>query len=128
MSQKLDKYILDHTNVEFLWGSNDCCTFASDWVEEKSGVNPLKELGHHGKYKTYKGALKLLKKLGGMEKVVSAKLTEIPVAFAQVGDVVCGDLDYGDTMGICIGVGSLFLGEESLVTRPTLDMKKAWRV
>jgi len=127
--EKLNRYVQQHKDSEFIWGTNDCCTFASDWVAEVSGINPLEDLGHYGKYTTAKEAKKLLKKLGGVKKIVDKVMgSKIPVSFAGSGDLVCGELGHGDTLGICIGTDSVFLGEESLVIKRTLTMKQAWRV
>jgi len=49
-------------------------------------------------------------------------------AFAHTGDLVCGDIGHGNTLGICLGIDSVFLGTDSLVIKRTLEMKKSWRV
>ncbi len=127
-AETLAEYLQKHKGVEFVWGSNDCCTFASNWVEELTGVNPLISIGHYGKYKTLKGAATILKNLGGLSKVLDENLgNNIHPAYAKVGDIVMGDLDGGETLGICIGIECMFLGEKGVVRKRTLDMLKAWR-
>ena len=125
----LENYLMSYEKSKFVWGKNDCCTFASNWVEEVSKVNPLKELGFYGKYKTAGKAVKILDKLGGLEKVLTKALGEsIHTAYAVLGDVVMGDLDHGETMGICMGSSCIFLSEEGITTEPTYTMKKVWRI
>jgi len=127
--EKLENYINKCNSRKFVWGDNDCCTFASNWVEELTGANPLEELGYYGKYTTREDAEKLLELLGGVEEIVDGKLGDSTIpAFAIAGDLVCGDLDHGETLGICLGVESAFLGTHRIITRKTLDMKKIWRV
>jgi len=125
----LNIYIEEHKNKPFVWGSNDCCTFASNWVERLKGVNPLEELGHYGTYFTEEEAILLLKKLGGVIRIVNKSLgIASGPALAHPGDLVCGDMGYGNTLGICLGSECVFLGQDDLITGRTLEMKKAWRI
>src|SRR5687768_18469658 len=87
----------------FEWGSRDCSLFAADAVLCITGADPAKSL--RGKYKTEKGAARILKRRGGLEKVAANlaadnRMEEIPPLLAQRGDVVLIDSPLGDALGI----------------------------
>lgn len=130
---KLSAFIESRRGTPFKWGENDCCLFACDAIAVLTGIDPAAK-SFRGKYTTALGAGRLLKKSGGVEGVAAKQcqkhgFDEVPVAFAQRGDVVLIDLPgIGDTLGICTGVSSVFPGEEGLVENPTLLCRKAWRI
>ena len=121
----LDIYLAKHHKKVFKWGSNDCCTFSCDWVEEVTGRD-IKQFT--GEYSTEEEAKALLEEFGGRDKAEKLFGREVHPAMAQYGDIVCGDVGYGDAFGICIGMQSVFLGIKTLVYKNTLHMKRAWRV
>lgn len=52
----------------FDWGTFDCCTFAFDWVQLITGVDPMQQF--RGKYSTALTASRALKKIGAGKSVV----------------------------------------------------------
>lgn len=111
----------------FVWGENDCFTFAADCVFAITGEDKMAK--RRGKYKTELGANKMLKRVGGVEAAITSELGEpMAPAFAQRGDVVYFVGAMGETAGVCIG---------RMIASPTLTgvgftsmqlAKKAWRV
>jgi hypothetical protein len=98
-----------HTKLPFEYGKNDCFTFPMDCVKAMTGVDPFK--AQRGKYKTLKGAYKLLKegKCKNVGDAFAARFPEIPVAMAGRGDigVVPGD---GFMSGVVV-VGTSAIGK-----------------
>lgn len=127
MIEKLNLYINKHSGTEFVWGINDCCTFASNWVEVCLGKNPLKDIEFYGKYSTKIEAKKILVGLGGIHEVLNNALGDsIHPVKAKAGDIVMGELDEGKTLGICLGIDSIFLGHNNFISLPTITMKNVW--
>jgi len=129
MAHNLKEYICEHKKTRFVWGVNDCCTFASNWVEKSTGINPLKNLGFYGEYDHAEKAEEILDELGGLKHILDEALGESKhPSMAIQGDVVLGDIEYGETLGICLGTDCIFLGLRRPVFKKTLDMQLAWGV
>lgn len=104
----------------FSWGSNDCWTFVVDAVCAMTGV----DTGQRWRtYKTERGALASIKKVGGLRKWVETNIgMEKPKGFAQRGDVVLAVLDGRETLGIVMGDGKWCgPGVDGLVARHISD-------
>lgn len=116
----------------FEWGARDCSLFAADAVFRITGSDPAKSL--RGKYKTEKGAARILKRRGGLEKV-AAKLAadsgmeEIPPLMAQRGDVVLINTPLGAALGIINLRGEVAgQGAQGIECYPANRALRAWRV
>lgn len=118
------KGIRDLSLTPFQWGVNDCCLAAANFKLTTTGVDYAKDL--RGKYASPLGAYRLLKKLGGMEKILTdANFIKVPLPYAIRGDVVIFiDERKVMTMGICNGIQSIFAGG---ATRDTLTCHVAYR-
>lgn len=70
-----------------MWGEHDCALFAAGAVKIMTGKDFAKP--YLGKYKSLKGGLGLLKRKGfeNHADLAAAKLQEIPVSMASVGDI-----------------------------------------
>jgi hypothetical protein len=124
---KLEQHINNHRTVEFTWGTDDCFIFVCRWIKTITGRDPMEDLGEKGKYHTKTGAYKILKKLGGELHIVTKILGEgIHPSKAVKGSVVCGDWGQGLTLGICIGMDSVFLGLSGIETKRTVECQTAW--
>lgn len=98
-------YLDAHARTPFAWGSHDCVCFAAGAVRALTGRDLLAEVGHH--WTSERGALRLLRKLGGVEGAVDQVLARLPgTAFAHRGDV-----------GLVVqsGIGNLVVFEGDLV-------------
>ena len=54
----LDKYLESMKDKEFEWSELDCCTFAGNFVQKITGIDPIPEFRNH--YTTALGAKKAL--------------------------------------------------------------------
>lgn len=129
------KKALDEADKPFVWGENDCVSFALRCVEAQTGESVMSSIGN---YKTAMGARRQIKKWGSKDLYISfsklmskLEVPEIRVPFAQRGDIVAID---DRVTGVCIGVVSLdnryalFLDKEGLRKIPLLECCKAWRI
>lgn len=118
---RLIAYIAEKRGEAFAWGQNDCCTFSAGAVKAITGKDPMPEF--RGKYDTALGSVRILegKKL---EQVLDEKFSEVPIGFAQRGDLVMLD----GCVGVVAGDYAWLVAEDGLerVKRPLWD--KAWRV
>jgi hypothetical protein len=119
--QRLSDYIASKQAEPFAWGVNDCCTFSAGAVEALTGVDPMPE--YRGKYDTALGSARAL---GGrnLEEVLDEKFAQVPIGFAQRGDLVLMD----DCVGVVAGDYAWFASDIGLerVKRSLWD--KAWGV
>ena len=119
--QRLSDYIASKQAEPFAWGENDCCTFSAGAVEALTGIDPMPE--YRGKYDTALGSARAL---GGrnLEEVLDEKFAQVPIGFAQRGDLVLMD----DCVGVVAGDYAWFVSDIGLerVKRSLWD--KAWGV
>jgi hypothetical protein len=118
---RLSEYIASKRNVTFEWGVDDCCTFSAGAVEALTDVDPMPE--YRGQYDTALGSARAL---GGkkLEEVLDEKFPEVPIGFAQRGDLVLMD----ECVGVVAGDYAWFVSDVGLerVKRGLWD--KAWKV
>ena len=118
---QLCDYIASKRDEPFAWGVNDCCTFSAGAVEALTGIDQMPE--YRGQYTTALGSARAL---GGktLEEVLDGKFTEVPIGFAQRGDLVLMD----DCVGVVAGDYAWFVSDVGLerVKRGLWD--KAWKV
>jgi hypothetical protein len=91
---RLDSFLREHQQHPFAYGSWDCCLWVSSAIQAMTGVDPARAFRRH--YSSRGEALTLIKTVTGsssVEAIVAqtAKelwMPEIPIPFAQRGDVV----------------------------------------
>lgn len=130
---RLDRFLLARKSEPFVWGKNDCCLFAADAILAMTGEDFA--VRFRGKYDDLKGAVKILHELGKSpdsisELPVDFGLEEVPIAYAQRGDVVLIDEQFGESLGIVAldGTSIAAPGIEILIFAPISVGKKAWRI
>lgn len=122
---RLEAYIAERMTEPFAWGRHDCCRFAAGAVEAMTDEDPMRGF----EYCDEAGARALIRSAGSLDSLVARALGEpIPVSLAGRGDVVIGDLEFGATVGVCLGGITAFAASEGLTHRPTLECRVAWRV
>jgi len=118
----------------FRWGTNDCALFACDVVEAMTGLDLAADF--RGRYRSQAGAGVVLKRAcgGGLEALVEARaaehgIAEVPVAFAQRGDVVLLDSEAGPALGICLGASAaLPRADQGFASIDMAAARRAWAV
>lgn len=110
----------------FEWGVNDCALFPADAWQVMTGVDLAARF--RGRYKSERGALRLMRKAGGMrEFVLRAGLIEKPKGFSQRYDVVLVKTGDWDTLGLNAGNGYWCApGPDGLVFRPLGEIEAAF--
>jgi hypothetical protein len=116
------------------WGRTDCALTAAAAVEALTGKHPAP--GLVGSYKTERGALGALKRLGGLDTLATKFLGEpLPTwKLAQRGDLVLfGEVDLRgapsvDRLGVCVGAQIAARAELGLTFRPMRQARVAWPV
>ena len=130
----LDAYVRERESMPFEWGSNDCCTFAADWVRIARGTDPMADLrgmfGAGSKLARAHGACTWLASNGGLLAAVTARMGHpIDGRLAQVGDVALVRHDGTRlSMGVCMGAHVAAPGLCGLLMVPILQGQLAWRV
>ena len=125
---RLAAAVADADHEPFRWGSHDCGAFAA--VCEKAVTGGTLFADVLGNYKTALGAARRLKRAGfdNIEALVSARLQEIPVNFAQRGDIVVSDSDIGPVIGVMLGDVFVSPGDDGLIRQARIFARRAWRV
>lgn len=117
----LAEYIASVRREPFAWGTHDCCTFSAGAVEAMTGEDPMPEF--RGKYSTALGSARALDGKS-LEEVLDEKFEEVPIGFAQRGDLAW----FTDCVGVVAGGYAWFVGEEGLERVERSMWDKAWRV
>lgn len=130
----LNAFIDENRARSFCYGEHDCCLFASNGVRALTGLDPAAKV-FRGKYRDATGAMRLVRKHGGIEAIAARQceelgFAEVAVGLAQRGDVVLRDVDspMKCAMGICCGKMSAFPSTDGLQFLPTAECRRAWRV
>jgi hypothetical protein len=129
--QRLAAYLQAARPLPFAWVANDCCTFAAGAVLTMTGTDPMAP--HRHKYKTQRGAARVLAQAGGLLAWVVQALGEplLTCAMAQRGDVVLYAMaaPHGPhALGICVGTHIAAPGPGGMVLLPMGAAAAAWRV
>ena len=113
----------------FVWGKNDCPTFAFETRMRLTGCEDTAALWR-GRYTTALGGLRVMRRLGwfSLEDMGRALLgaPRRGVLFAQRGDIVLADTGLG--FGICTGAEAVGMAPEGLVTVPLTSCRLSWPV
>jgi hypothetical protein len=117
----LADYLRSNQATPFAWGSHDCCTFTAGAVEAITGEDKMPEF--RGSYNTALGAARALGDKT-LEDILDTKFDEIPIGFAQRGDIAL----MGDAIGVVDGGFAYFVGEEGLEKINRKEWDKAWGV
>src|SRR3990167_2570738 len=127
--ERLVEYLREATAKPFVWGQHDCVLFALGSAKAITGVTTMDEL--RGKYKSAVGAHREMRKRYGASNLMEAAdavtqkewgVEEIPVLFAQRGDIVEADVvsaegGVGPSLGVIDldGAHALFAGPSAAI-------------
>jgi hypothetical protein len=127
--EALRDYLAAHARTVIRPGQHDCITWSNGARAAMTGVDVM--AGHRGSYSTVEEGLQLCLQHGFDSHIafVTHGLTEIPVAYAQVGDLVemAGE-DGLAAMGIVGGAQVHVLHLRGAGIAPLTDARRAWRV
>ncbi|MBN9504913.1 MAG: hypothetical protein J0I69_02710 [Altererythrobacter sp.] len=112
----------------YAYGAHDCALFAAGAVRAMTGADPAEPF--RGRYCSAWSGEELLEELGfaNLEELIDAQFSDVPVSFAQRGDLAWHD----GSVGVVAGRFALFVGEVDgaarLIRVPRAQWQKAWRV
>jgi hypothetical protein len=113
-------------SMPFVWGSNDCCSFAAAGVEAMTGSNPMADVAP---YDSEMGALRRIAEAGGLEALAIQHLGDpVAPAFAGVGDVVLAVNEGREVLGICNGTSVIGPGAAGLLVLDMDTALAAWKI
>lgn len=121
----LDALIDERRSRPFARGTNDCCMFAADAVRAMTGHDLAAQW--RGTYNDDRGALRLIQRLGGMEKIGALAGDPIPPLCADVGDVGLVVVEGVEALAVCVGAVWLAPIARGLGAARLQDARKAWR-
>jgi hypothetical protein len=113
-------------SMPFVWGSNDCCTFAAAAVEALTGANPMDQVE---RYDGPLSAMRLVEEGGGLHALATRLLGQaVPPLMAAVGDVVLLTNEERELLGICNGTSAIAPGRDGLVVLDMTAAFAAWKI
>lgn len=127
--ERLEALVASRIDAPFAWGINDCALFAADAVLAMTGEDPAADA--RGTYSDEKGALRTIKKMGGLEGIAATRAggVEVPPMSARVGDIVLGTLGDVTCLGVCGGVSWIAPSRDGGLLPVSMSLAvKAWRV
>lgn len=121
----LDQYLTDCGQLKFAWGQHDCVLFVASWLKIHSSKDVL--VGYP-KWKSERGALRILNNKGGLEACVTDALGEPTNLAPKDGDIALLPDKLG---GLCIVYGAYAVGPAKplgLGFHPFTNACKIWKV
>ena len=124
--RQLTEYLVAAAQRTPEWGAHDCALWAAGWVKVCTGRDHVTDWV--GTYSTETGAARAMRRRGyqSVADIATAHLEEKPVMLAQRGDLVLHPLT--DSLGICNGRVSQFVGGTGAIVIDTLACTRAWAV
>ena len=125
---RLRAFLAEQADAAFAYSDCDCGSFAGGAIEAMTGENPHAKVA--GKYKTMKGALRALKRLGHDDHVAytASLLTEIEPLYATFGDIAVVDSPEGPALGVVVGAHIEVRAPGGRGVVPLTDAVRAFRV
>lgn len=133
--RRLNEYIAAVEKRPHEYSRHDCLLHCANAVKAVTGKDYGR--GHRGKYKSPASAVRHLKAKGfkGPEAFLDSLFEEVPIGFAQRGDLVltpANDATGWNIPGVVVGFHrgfvALCVSSEGLVSEPPARWLKAWKV
>lgn len=115
----LSDYITSKLQTPFAWGTHDCVCFAIGWVSIATGKD---HLAPWRPWTSEIAAKRLIKKVGGLERMFDKHLKRIPANTAKDGDVAL----IGDTAFLFSGAQIVGPSKNGLVFINRMEATCAW--
>ena len=124
---RFEAFISERRARPFVWGSNDCATFAADCIKAITGVDPAPTgLRQH---RTEKQALRSLQRHGGLTGIATAAMGQpVPASQAGIGDVVLSKSGNRPMLSICNGSTVFAPGANGIISLALDTGSICWRV
>jgi hypothetical protein len=124
----LAEYLEARRLMPFAWGTNDCCSFAADWVAIATGRTGL--LDPWAGYSTAAEALRHLEAAGGVVAMWSGLMPAAPIApmLARRGDLVVVEIEGRQSIAVCAGETCAGPAANGLAWASLKEGVCAWRV
>lgn len=118
-------FIDSRQTMPYLWGENDCAAFVGGAVKAATGKDPLKGL----RWSSQTGAMRVLKRVGGMEAALDARFKRVSPTMAKRGDIAgVPDPALGIHPMIVEGEKLVAPGEDGNKRIPRRAMTVAWSI
>ena len=123
----LAEYLAANRHRSFEFGVFDCCVFAAGAIQSMTGKDSLE--AYRGSVTDARTSARLLDDNGGLGKMVGDILSEVPISFAQRGDIVLMDSPDGrGVLGVCTGSDVAYVQAAGIELVPLLSTgRKAFR-
>jgi hypothetical protein len=119
------------------YGAWDCCLMCADWFRFRRGDDPAATWRGH--YSTFVGAMRLIYRNGGIDKLFASGLEPLGASRRPVGEIARGDIVAGWQERSTSPVGGISLGSMIMIAagegrgiilrdRERMEIVAAWRV
>jgi len=127
----LADFIAEKRAAPFVWGKNDCCLFACDWILKARGVDLAEDL--RGTYSSALSGWRVVRQLGGVQEIARDRcdkygFTIVPIGLAGRGSVVTCQTRHGSALGVVIGAHAIFPAPISVAHIRVTECEIAWRI
>ena len=113
-------------SMPFVWGSNDCCTFAAAAVEAITGKNPMASVAP---YTTETAAMRLVVAAGGLQALACEYMgPAVSPLMAGVGDILLVENEGREMLAVCNGANAMAPAHSGMVTLDISAARAAWRI
>lgn len=100
-------------NTPFKYNENDCCLMVANYYKATTGIDYMEKF--RGKYTTQVGAYLLMRRAGGIVKILEdAGFHEVKKTFARTGDVALYKYPKTIAIGIVNGSECVFAGGKTI--------------
>lgn len=126
--ERLDALVRQRADWPFVWGLNDCCTFAADAIVAITGVDVMGALRQ--RYQSAFEALGLTQELGGLRAAVTRLVGE-PCEDKNhftTGDLVLVRNEGRELLAVANGAAVMAPGPRGLQMLTSPECLAAWRV
>jgi Domain of unknown function (DUF6950) len=121
----LQSYIAAHLKKPFQWGVNDCVLFAVGWAELATGKHFLPEVDWTNEF----GAMRAIKKQGGLFEAFSRNFKIINPNYAHDGDLAIAHQDMSEPIAFLFsGANICGVGKQGLIFKPRMIAECAFQV
>lgn len=128
---RFDRFILSRLNTPLVWGQQDCCLFACDWILEATGLDLAADF--RGTYDSAISAARVLKTHNGVLTIAEIQcenynFPSVAVSYARRGDVLALGNESYIYLGVSLGSVVAAPGKTKLAFVPIAEAIRAWRI